>query len=586
MKTKKLVWVSLWLSCAAVASEPVKVSSFGFDPEDSTRFLQAAFDSDAPVVVVDKMPAPWVTTPLKGFSNKRIIFEDGVELVAKKGSFIRPSANLMHFVNCSNVTLSGKATLKMHKADYLKAPYAKSEHRHALNFYGCHNFTIEGLTVSGSGGDGIYIGKGRGPCRDFVLREVVCRDNHRQAVSVISVDGLLVERCTFKDTAGTPPAAGIDFEPNRKNQSICNVVLRDSVFENNAGCGIEFHLMHLDATSPRISVLIENCRSVGNARAAFKFACNSAAPAGEVQGSVVCRNCEIDGAAGSALLLMKSREKSADISFDSCRWRESRKEKIRPLKDADWKRKISSPVFVGGSAQILPVKTDLTEARIVDEKPGEMVAFAPVATRYFCNYTVYADRARTVRLRLRTDRILPKFDYPSGMGIVSDFSGKEVSRFPLPGKDVAEISFDAPEKGFYRVKAGAGVGGIVELSGSDAPIALDAQAKAALFMPRCNFYFEVQDASSPAAVRVVGGGPSEKVAAKILSPSGKVLWQTAEGVGAMQRIMLPIGRETGLWKAVLAKPKSGQFEDSGFSVVGIPTSLFPAREKRWTGIKE
>ena len=95
MKTKKLVWVSLWLSCAAVASEPVKVSSFGFDPEDSTRFLQAAFDSDAPVVVVDKMPAPWVTTPLKGFSNKRIIFEDGVELVAKKGSFIRPSANLM-----------------------------------------------------------------------------------------------------------------------------------------------------------------------------------------------------------------------------------------------------------------------------------------------------------------------------------------------------------------------------------------------------------------------------------------------------------------------------------------------------------
>jgi hypothetical protein len=130
------------------------------------------------------------------------------------------------------------------------------------------------------------------------------------------------------------------------------------------------------------------------------------------------------------------------------------------------------------------------------------------------------------------------------------------------------------------------VGGIVELSGADAPIALDAQAKAALFMPRCNFYFEVQDVSSPAAVRVVGGGPSEKVAAKILSPSGKVLWETAEGVGAMHRIMLPRGRETGLWKAVLAKPKSGQFEDSGFSVVGIPTSLFPASEKRWTWIKE
>ena len=276
--------ISLSSVCAFVAlssvfaAEPVKVSSFGFDPDDSTRFLKAAFDSDAQVIIVDKMPTPWVTTPLKGFSNKRVIFEDGVEVVAKKGAFIGTGASLMHFVNCSNVTMSGKATLRMRKADYVKPPYVKSEHRHALNFYGCSNITLEGLTVAGSGGDGIYLGQGSGPCRNIVLREVVCDDNYRQAVSVITVDGLLVERCTFKNTTGTPPAAGIDFEPNRKHQSICNVTMRDSVFENNAGCGIEFHLMHLDAGSPRISVLIENCRSVGN-RVAFKLACNSRRPA-------------------------------------------------------------------------------------------------------------------------------------------------------------------------------------------------------------------------------------------------------------------------------------------------------------------
>ena len=584
MKTKKLVWASLWLSCAAVASEPVKVSSFGFDPEDSTRFLQAAFDSDAPVIRVDKMPSPWVTAPLKGFSNKRVIFDDGAEVVAKAGAFTSPSANLMHFINCSNVTLSGHATLRMRKADYLKAPYAKSEHRHALNFYGCRNISIEGLTIAESGGDGIYLGQGRGACRDIVLREVVCTGNYRQAVSVISVDGLLVERCTFKDTAGTPPAAGIDFEPNRKQQSICNVTLRDSVFENNAGCGIEFHLMHLDATSPRVSVQIENCRSIGNRAASFKLACNSGAPMGEVRGSVACRNCELDGSAGTPFVLMKKQSESIDLSFEGCRWREKGMAATRLLKDADWRRKVSSPVFIGGSTQILPVKTDLAAARIVDEKPGEMVLFQPVATRYSCNYTICADRARTVRLRLRTDRILGKFDRPSGDMTVSRIGG-EVARFPMPGAEATEVSFDVPEAGFYSVKAGVGVGGMVELSGSDVPIALDAESKASLFKPVCRQYFEVQDADVPAAVRITGGGPSEKVAARIVSPSGKVFWETREGAGAMHRIMLPRGRETGLWEVSLGKATEGSFEDAAFSVVGIPNSRFPSREKRWTWMK-
>lgn len=89
-----------------------------------------------------------------------------------------------------------------------------------------------------------------------------------------------------------------------------------------------------------------------------------------------------------------------------------------------------------------------------------------------------------------------------------------------------------------------------------------------------------------AAVRVTGGGPNEKVAAKIAAPSGKVLWETREGAGAMHRIMLPQGREIGLWEVALGKPASGHFEDSRFSVVGIPSSLFSAREKRWTWIKD
>ena len=574
------VLVSCWHCCYG---KTVKVSSFGFDPEDSTRFLQAALDSDGSEIVVDKMPSAWVTTPLKGTSNKRIVFDDGVEMVAKKGSFLASGDHLFSFVNCSNIVLSGRALLRMRKADYQKPPCVKSDQRHVLNFRGCRNVAIEGLTIAEAGGDGIYVGHGNEPCRNFVLRNVTCASNRRQAISVISVDGLLIDHCTFKDTSGTPPAAGIDLEPNRRNQCICNVTLRDSVFENNAGCGIEFHLLMLDATSPRVSAKIENCRMVGNG-AAFKLATNGAAPAGEVRGLIECRNCEFGPANDMSFILAKKEENSVDISFEECRWQDKGAVAMSPLKDSDWKSKISSPVFIGGTTQVLPVKADLSAARIVDGKPGELVKFNPVATRYGCNYVVYADCARQVRLVMRSDRILPKFDYPSGDVIVSR-AGREVARFLLPGTVAREVSFCAPVAGFYSIKAGAGAGGIIEISGSDSPIAFDAESKKSLFTPRCKLYFEIQDADALTALVVSGGGLNEMVRARIVAPSGVSVWEK-DGIGAVHRFQFACPREIGLWMLELGKPSKGTFEDASTSLIGAPASMFPCREKRWTWINE
>ena len=54
---------------AMVMAREVKVSSFGFDPDDSTRFIQAAIDSGAEKVIFDKMPSPWVSLPLRGHAR-------------------------------------------------------------------------------------------------------------------------------------------------------------------------------------------------------------------------------------------------------------------------------------------------------------------------------------------------------------------------------------------------------------------------------------------------------------------------------------------------------------------------------------
>ena len=78
-----LVGVVAIASVQGAKAREVKVSSFGFDPEDSTRFIQAAIDSGAEKVIFDKMSSPWITLPLRGASKQELFFEPGVELDRK-----------------------------------------------------------------------------------------------------------------------------------------------------------------------------------------------------------------------------------------------------------------------------------------------------------------------------------------------------------------------------------------------------------------------------------------------------------------------------------------------------------------------
>ena len=69
------------------AARGVNVSSFGFDASDSTEIIQRALDSGVPTLVFDRQAGPWITRPLVARSNQELVFEDGVELLAKKGTY-------------------------------------------------------------------------------------------------------------------------------------------------------------------------------------------------------------------------------------------------------------------------------------------------------------------------------------------------------------------------------------------------------------------------------------------------------------------------------------------------------------------
>ncbi|MFA6815457.1 MAG: right-handed parallel beta-helix repeat-containing protein [Lentisphaeria bacterium] len=238
---------------------------WGFNREDSTKALQAAIDSGASIVVVKKRSSPWIIRPIKLRSNQTIILEDGVEIIAKKGAFKPIRDCLFSAVKCENIAIKGKnAKLIMHKSDYHdQTKYVKSEWRHGINLLSCENVLIEGLTIKDTGGDAIYLGSAGVPknyCRNVRIERVICDGNNRQGISVISVENLLIKDCTLKNTSGTDPMAGIDFEPNHQNQRLVNCVVENCDIIANGRSGITTYIKLDRRSAPDISITIKNCR--------------------------------------------------------------------------------------------------------------------------------------------------------------------------------------------------------------------------------------------------------------------------------------------------------------------------------------
>lgn len=268
---------------------------WGFDSEDATEYLQAAIDSGVEVLRVPDMGSPWTIDRIWLESDQEVVFEDGVEVVAIRGGFHGGRRALFTARNVSNVTLRGYgATFRMWKQDYQSAPYEAAEWRHTIDLRGVSNFEILGLTLLSSGGDGIYVGRGTddGPTysSDVTIRDVIADDHHRQGISVISVQNLLIENSRFTNTRGTWPQSGIDFEPNRADERIVNAVIRNSYFGGNAAVGVLIQLMNLEADSIPVDITIEETTIRRNPLALSIIGRHHDAP-----GSVTLRNNRIRG---------------------------------------------------------------------------------------------------------------------------------------------------------------------------------------------------------------------------------------------------------------------------------------------------
>lgn len=560
MKHALIVSLAVTAAAAAAAAEGVvKASSFGFDPVDSTEILQKALDSSAKKIVIDARPSPWITRPLFARSNCEIVFERGAEVVAKKGEFRGKNDSLLTLRRCENVKISGYgAVLRMHRADYAAAPYAKAEWRMSLNLLSCRNVMIEGLTLVESGGDGVYLGVdgGNGPCLDVVLRDLVCDRHYRQGISVISARNLLIERCPLSNTGGTAPAAGIDFEPNRPSEELAGIVMHDCTVTGNSGKGVQFYLGQLTAASKPISVKIVNCRSTGNAQG---FWLGHGRRHAFVRGGVECENCTFAAANAPAAHVDPAGDGAVAVSFANCRLIDF--QALHSLLEKAPARRAFDPAA----------------AHPFDARPGEVVRLRPFRFRRGVTYRFHMAAPGEAKFSGRFTKVGKAAFKPQPV-VFRDAEGNVCSTVPVEGTDETPFSFHAKKAGFYTMTADAGSHAF-GLSATSAPIAVVPSGSVrSIYATEGTLFFRA--AETPFVTAVSGENSKERVRAAVADPSGSTVW-TADNIFEWAAYASGKRPAAGLWRITFARPGAHFFEDYSVLLQGAMPDLFLTPEKCW-----
>jgi hypothetical protein len=618
------------------ADENVKTvyaSKMGFDPRDATKALQSAIDSGAQRVIVENMGTPWIVDKIRLTSDQEIVFEKGVVVQAKRGAFKGTGDCLFTAKSQKNVTLSGYgATLKMWKEDYHAPEYQPAEWRHALSIRGCENVKVYGLTLASSGGDGIYLGVDQpGTTNTHIhIKDCICIDNNRQGISVISARHLLIENTMLKDTAGTSPQAGIDFEPNASSEVLSDIVMRNCVSENNRGGGFLFALNGLRGQSEEISIRLENCQARGRIRALLLQTINDGSPP---KGQIEFVDCVFESRDDAGILIRRKPAAGCAVRFERCVVMNSALNSpadapISFLSSAEDRQEIGGVEFadcrVVDPLKRLPISyQDFTGVGLRDitgtlavERAGERVAYTldrkqidawfpdqihqaikpfdtsnvryvpldPTATpapnwkstmrqRGRAAYRVFANAGERVALSALVQPVGNSEPSPVAVRlIVPSGEAKLLGRAAVGAE--SNVSFVADTTGDYQVECDAGVNTIQLNSTTHRVNQYAATGFFHYFHTGGDAFFYVPAGVREFGVVVAGANAAERVKAALCNPSGQIVSEQDSIAQARQLLGSRADASRGeVWSIRLSRPSSGVMEDYQIRLQGIPPVL-------------
>ena len=211
---------------------------------DDTSSIQAAINAlpKAGGTVVVPAGAYLIdpTRSVKLRSRMHLSLATGARLLARANA--APRAYVLLAQQVEDVEISGGRIV----GDRDSHLGAAGEWGHGIRIRGCSGVTVRDIHISRCWGDaisagGIVLVKGgpSRPGRDYLFENVVCTGNRRQGLTLGSSQRVRVRDCTFSDTGGTPPGAGIDIEPDTGMAS--DIVIENCQVRGNRGPGISLY---------------------------------------------------------------------------------------------------------------------------------------------------------------------------------------------------------------------------------------------------------------------------------------------------------------------------------------------------------
>ncbi|MCD4831339.1 MAG: right-handed parallel beta-helix repeat-containing protein [Anaerohalosphaeraceae bacterium] len=290
---------------------------FGFNASDSTSYIQAAIDSGASKVTIPNIGQTWISGPLTLLDDQELRLDSGVLLMAKSGAF-GTYDSFLTADKLYNVKVIGYgAEIRMRKGSY-----GSSQWIHGIRLDGVRGAEIKGLKVRLTGGDGVYVGSGgfsRPYSEDIVIQTVRVDECKRNAISVISVENLIINDCLLEDTAGNSPRDGIDIEPNYDDEILKNVLIKNSTIQNNAGPGIQINIGKLSSSSEFVDITIDNVLIRGTVGSSSYSSCGLLFNRckNNVDGLITVKNSTIEHSVGPAVIIKNKAANGVLIRFNN-----------------------------------------------------------------------------------------------------------------------------------------------------------------------------------------------------------------------------------------------------------------------------
>lgn len=252
-------------------------------PVDPGKLVANHLTKQNPVKVVDFLPKNYSKDGSVDYTkriqkildeNRSIVFpafpilindlgltiHDGTTLVFPVGSslLLAPSAKgkyeMLRIHGKNNITIINP-TLVGERANHKGS---SGEWGMGISIKDAENVKIINPTIRDCWGDGIYLGRTTKVNKNIKISGGVIDNSRRNGISIISVNGLVIENIVVSNTNGVSPQVGIDFEPNRASDILQDIVIQNTYLFNNKFTGLFFNTTKVISSGNSIDVRVVN----------------------------------------------------------------------------------------------------------------------------------------------------------------------------------------------------------------------------------------------------------------------------------------------------------------------------------------